>query len=80
MTASISAKRDQIRRILQLPPPVPRGGSPSHPSLPPDAGLETDPAAREMEEAISAYLRRATENFDLSKNVEVWNNSALYRE
>ena len=27
--------------------------------------------ATDMEDAISLYLRRATENFDLSKNVEV---------
>jgi len=31
---------------------------------------EVDPAARELESAITAYLRRATETFDLSKNVE----------
>ena len=30
-----------------------------------------DSASREMEEAVTAYLRRATETFDLSKNVEV---------
>ena len=36
------------------------------------ATASTDPAAaKDLEDAITAYLRRATENFDLSKNVEV---------
>ena len=36
------------------------------------ATASTDPtAAKDLEAAITAYLRRATENFDLSKNVEV---------
>ena len=30
-----------------------------------------EPAAKDLEEAVTAYLRRATETFDLSKNVEV---------
>jgi hypothetical protein len=30
-----------------------------------------DTASREIEEAVTSYLRRATETFDLSKNVEV---------
>ena len=30
-----------------------------------------EPAVRDLEEAVTAYLRRATETFDLSKNVEV---------
>jgi len=29
-----------------------------------------EPAAKDLEEAVTAYLRRATETFDLSKNVE----------
>ena len=32
-----------------------------------------EPAAKDLEEAVTAYLRRATETFDLSKNVEVRN-------
>ena len=28
-------------------------------------------AAREMEASISTYMRRASESFDLSKNIEV---------
>ena len=32
-----------------------------------------EPAAKDLEEAVTAYLRRATETFDLSKNVEVSN-------
>ena len=30
-----------------------------------------EPAVKDLEEAVTAYLRRATETFDLSKNVEV---------
>jgi hypothetical protein len=33
--------------------------------------MNLDTASREIEEAVTAYLRRATETFDLSKNVEV---------
>ena len=32
--------------------------------------IETS-AAKEMETAVTAYLRRATDTFDLTKNVEV---------
>ena len=32
-----------------------------------------EPAVKDLEEAVVAYLRRATETFDLSKNVEVSN-------
>ena len=48
---------DQVRRILQLPPS--------------SNGLTVEPAVKELQEALTAYLRRATETFDLSKNVEV---------
>ena len=48
---------DQVRRILQLPPS--------------STGLTVEPAVKELQEALTAYLRRATETFDLSKNVEV---------
>ena len=30
-----------------------------------------EPAARELERALTAFLRRATDTFDLTKNVEV---------
>ena len=53
----METKRDQVRRILQLPPAS-------------SSDTETT-AAREMEAAVTAYLRRATDTFDLSKNVEV---------
>ncbi len=33
--------------------------------------INLDQASRDMEDAVTAYLRRATETFDLSKNVEV---------
>ena len=52
----METKRDQVRRILQLPPS--------------SSDTETT-AAKEMETAVTAYLRRATDTFDLSKNVEV---------
>ena len=61
VATSIQTKQDQIRRILQLPPP-PTAGTPRS---------EVDPAAQDLEDAMNAYLRRAVENFDLSKNVEV---------
>ena len=101
-------KRDQIRRILQLPPPSPTANTNTNGTSPQssiaeeteremgevDGGLVTkllvgdgdneslasvcfatapsDPAAaKDLEDAITTYLRRATENFDLSKNVEV---------
>lgn len=57
VSATVETKREQVRRILQLPP-----SSSSSNSL--------EPAARELETALTAYLRRATETFDLSKNVE----------
>ena len=57
----METKRDQVRRILQLPPAA--------------SSSSQDGAARELEAAMTAYLRRATETFDLSKNVEV---SRLY--
>ena len=109
VTNSISSKRDQIRRILQLPPPGLGSGSGDEQtkigrisssntttSSPTDSkitemahgelttliqvdhgdpsdglGLLLDPAVKDLEEAVTAYLRRATETFDLSKNVEV---------
>ena len=37
--------------------------------------INLDTASREIEEAVTSYLRRATETFDLSKNVEVINLS-----
>jgi len=55
ISTTVETKRDQVRRVLQLPP----GSSGT-----------ADPAARELEVALTAYLRRATETFDLSKNVE----------
>ena len=57
VSATVETKREQVRRILQLPP----SSSPHN----------LEPAARELETALTAYLRRATETFDLSKNVEV---------
>jgi hypothetical protein len=36
-----------------------------------NATINLDTASREIEEAVTSYLRRATETFDLSKNVEV---------
>jgi len=56
VSSTVETKRDQVRRILQLPPSNTSDNEPS--------------AAREMETAITAYLRRATDTFDLSKNVE----------
>lgn len=61
VTTTIQSKREHVRRILQLPPPPPNDQSSSE---------AVDPAAKDLEQAISIYLRRATENFDLSKNVE----------
>ena len=108
VSSAIQNKRDQVRRILQLPPPSPvanpnnnntssQGTSAEETERDMgevDTGLATkillgdgdneslasvcfatassDPAAaKDLEDAITAYLRRATENFDLSKNVEV---------
>jgi hypothetical protein len=68
VTNSISSKRDQIRRILQLPPPA-QGDDKGREQNEDEHALE--PAAKDLEEAVIAYLRRATETFDLSKNVEV---------
>ena len=62
--STVETKRDQVRRILQLPP-----SSSS-------SDTETS-AAREMETAVTAYLRRATDTFDLSKNVEVRKQNLL---
>lgn len=56
VSATVDTKREQVRRILQLPPS--------------STGLTVEPAVKELQEALTAYLRRATETFDLSKNVE----------
>ena len=64
VSSTVETKRDQVRRILQLPPP-------SSASTTTSTGDNDPSAAKEMEIAITAYLRRATETFDLSKNVEV---------
>ena len=104
-------KREQIRRILQLPP-LPASAPATTPSTSgassgsdDEVGSELDlknssvigksygkrrdedaesvvsvqfsnasvdpKAASDLEDAIGVYLRRATENFDLTKNVEV---------
>ena len=58
VSSTVETKRDQVRRILQLPPS--------------SSVADNEPsAAKEMEIAVTAYLRRATDTFDLSKNVEV---------
>lgn len=78
VTNSISSKRDQIRRILQLPPPniqmndestQKSNNEDSHNNINEDSTI-LEPAVKDLEEAVVAYLRRATETFDLSKNVE----------
>ena len=80
VTSSVQTKREQMRRILQLPPPPPPAAPPPAsveevaPTLPASAAVsegEERAAARDVEEAISDYLRRATEGFDLTKSVEV---------
>ena len=53
-----------------MPPPVP--------SNPPNQVTGDEPAARDLEDAITCYLRRATEKFDLTKNVEVRENAEKY--
>ena len=67
VTNSISSKRDQIRRILQLPPPP----NVQEAKMADNDNEMIEPAVKDLEEAVTAYLRRATETFDLSKNVEV---------
>ena len=52
--STVELKREQVRRILQLPPPATEAAH-----------------VRDLEAAMAAYLRRATDTFDLSKNVEV---------
>ena len=81
VTSSVQTKREQMRRILQLPPPPPPSAPPPAsveevaPTLPASAAASSEDeeraAAKDVEEAISDYLRRATENFDLTKSVEV---------
>ena len=58
VAATVSTKREQVRRVLQLPTASPAPGP-------------LEPAARELEQALTAFLRRATDTFDLTKNVEV---------
>merc|ERR1719427_1773421 len=57
VAATVSTKREQVRRVLQLPTASPAPGP-------------LEPAARELEQALTAFLRRATDTFDLTKNVE----------
>ncbi len=85
VTSSVDAKREQIRRILQLPASAPPSDTSPSDTSPIDGGDDTSPssnnrrAASALEEAVSRYLRGATENFDLSKNVEVRKKTFLTR-
>ena len=74
VTSTMQTERDQIRRILQLLPVEQSEIMPDDMKQRKgkDHSSSSDPASRDMEEAVSLYLRRATEKFDLSKNVEVW--------
>ncbi|CAB4067273.1 unnamed protein product [Lepeophtheirus salmonis] len=64
ITTAVQSKRDSLRRILQLPPTCLSIGKK-------DDDLEMmDLARKDIEEALSLYLRRAVDNFDLTKNVE----------
>ncbi len=67
VTSSVEAKRDQIRRILQLPPLK----EPSSNEDNDDDSAEEEMAVADLEEAVGTYLRKATEKFDLTKNVDV---------
>ncbi len=69
MNATVDSKRDQIRRVLQLPPAV----TAVEAAVTAD---ESDAAAREFEESVARYLRRASMGFDLTRNVEVWIKAA----
>ena len=60
--------REQLRRLLQLPPST--GNNLFDPSQPPHVQSRIR-AAKELELSIDAYMRRACDSFDLSKNVEV---------
>jgi hypothetical protein len=64
VTTSLQSKRDQIKRILQLPPPASSSASEANAD-------EAEVAARDLEDAVAAYLRRAADTFDLTKNAEV---------
>ena len=70
VTSTVEAKREQVRRILQIPPVQ----VDEQDLCIEDSEGEQRKAAAELEQAISAYMRRATRNFDLSKNVEVSSN------
>ena len=72
VSGTVETKRDpQVRRILQLPPSSSgcTKDGPRWENIPFTGNFEK--IFQELEAAITAYLRRATETFDLSKNVEV---------
>ena len=72
--------REQIRRVLQLPPPTrasnqaPNKTRKSSSQLIPIKEDIEEPdmnTSMEVESAINTYLRRSSETFDLGKNYEV---------
>ena len=70
----MQTKRDQIRRILQLLPVEQSEIMPDDMKQRKgkDHSSSSDPASRDMEEAVFFNHTPTTEKFDLSKNVEVW--------
>ena len=60
----LALKKDHVRRILHLPTPPPADAAPSA-----DAAPATT-AAQELEQHVSAYLRRTVDSFDLTKSID----------
>lgn len=70
----LALKKDHIRRILHLPAPPPATADSK------DAASTTSPspasaAAQELEQQVSAYLRRTVDTFDLTKSIDVSKSS-----
>jgi hypothetical protein len=55
----LSLKKDHVRRILHIQPPVVSTATPP------------DPVAAELERSVAIYLRKTVDKFDLTKSVEV---------
>jgi hypothetical protein len=55
----LAVKKDHVRRILHIQPPVVGSAAPP------------DPAAAELERSVAIYLRKTVDKFDLTKSVEV---------
>lgn len=71
----LALKKDHIRRILHLPPPPPPATADSKDPAGTVSPSPASAAAQELEQQVSAYLRRTVDTFDLTKSIDVSKSS-----